>query len=354
MKAPNTVLKRFEKYTPQVDAEIKKILAKQPRYEMYAMMEYFFGYRNEELKKINNYGGKHFRSGISLLLADFYKTSKKTIEAATAIEIFHNFTLIHDDIADCDPIRRGRPSVWKLWGINHGINTGDAQLVLANLELISGQKNYKKSTGNVIEYLNQRFLEVAEGQFLDFNLADNSIQDKNVNADSYLKMITKKSGVLVGASARVAGMIAGLGEKECSHLWEYGVNLGIAYQLHDDLASIWGNIEETGKVEEKDIEERKKTLPIIYAFSQLSQSKRKKFIEIYDQKENLSHDQISEIKNMLSEEDAHEYVWKQIQKYLEKSKNAIDSLSIKTTEKELLHQINSALIPANKCWESND
>ncbi len=352
MNTPKEVLKIFEKYTPQVDAEIKKLLASQEKLDMYKMMSYFFGYTDENFRKIAGYGGKHFRSGICLLLSEFYGVSSKALEAATALEIFHNFTLIHDDIEDCDPIRRGRPTVWKIWGINHGINSGDAQLILANHELLKSQKYFKKGSQEFIEFVNGKFLEVAEGQFLDFTLSDSSIKDSYVSEAQYLKMITKKSGVLVATAAKMAGMIAGKSTKECEALWDYGLNLGLAYQLNDDLVSIWGNIEDTGKVEEKDIEERKKTLPIIYAFSELTGSTKKLFADIYDQKDNLTHDEISQIKNLLSEKAAHEYVWKRIQTYLKKSSTAIEKLSLTKKQKVLLSNINRALIPDTKMWDA--
>lgn len=352
MNTPKEVLKIFEKYTPQVDAEIKKLLASQEKLDMYKMMSYFFGYTDENFRKITSYGGKHFRSGICLLLSEFYGASSKALEAATALEIFHNFTLIHDDIEDCDPIRRGRPTVWKIWGINHGINSGDAQLILANQELLKNQKYFKKGSQKFIEFVNGKFLEVTEGQFLDFTLSDSSIKDPYVSETQYLKMITKKSGVLVATAAKMAGMLAGKSAAECEALWDYGLNLGLAYQLNDDLVSIWGNIEDTGKVEEKDIEERKKTLPIIYAFSELTGSTKKLFADIYDQKDNLTHDEISQIKNLLSEKAAHEYVWKRIQTYLKKSSTAIEKLSLTKKQKVLLSNINRALIPDTEMWDA--
>ena len=151
-------------------------------------------------------------------------------------------------------MRRGRPTVWKKWDIKHAINSGDAQLILAHQELMHGADNYKDAVEPLIPFVNDTFLRVAEGQFLDFTLADLSINDPFVTVENYLKMIGRKSAVLVGASAKLAGLVAGKSKEECDALWDYGYNLGMAYQLNDDLLSIWGTAEETGKIVEGKLE----------------------------------------------------------------------------------------------------
>jgi len=352
MEKPKEILEIFKNYTPSVDKEIKLLLTRGRNLPIYDMMSYFLGYLDENFKKVKGYGGKHFRSGLCLLLSDFYGKKENALEVATSIEVFHNFTLIHDDIEDCDPMRRGRPTVWKLWGINHGINTGDAQLVLANIELSKAVKKYPKVGLISQEFLNERYLEVAEGQYLDFVLSEKSISDSFITEKNYMEMITKKSGVLVGTAAKTAGIITNQNKKECNLLWEYGLNLGLAYQLNDDLISIWGRAEKTGKVEAKDIEERKKTLPVIYLYQNLDEKLKNKFAKIYDSEGILSHDEISEVKSLLSENLAHDYVWAKIRKYLEKSEKAIQALSITENQKNTLVLINKALIPDMKWWNA--
>ena len=172
MKKPENVLKIFEKYTPLVDGEIKRLISGQEKYEMYDMLSYFFGYLNEDLKPEEGYGGKRFRPGITLLISDFYGTAAKALCPACAVEIFHNFTLIHDDIEDNDPIRRGRPTVWKKWGVAHAINAGDAQLVLALTEVLNDTKLSADKKAKIMSFLNEIYVKVMEGQFLDFTLAE--------------------------------------------------------------------------------------------------------------------------------------------------------------------------------------
>lgn len=352
MEKSKEVLGIFEKYTPLVDAEIKELLSARENFEIYDMMRYFFGYLDEDLKEAEGYGGKRFRPGIALLLADFYGTSDKALEVATAIEVFHNFTLIHDDIEDNDPMRRGRPTVWKKWGVAHGINAGDAQLVLAYSELEKGEPNYGSSFEPIRPFLNNVFMQVTEGQFLDFTLAEKTISDPFVTEENYLDMIKRKSGVLVAASARVAGMVAGKTKEECELLWQYGLNLGLAYQLNDDLVSIWGDFEHTGKVELNDLKEKKKTLPILFLYQKLDEDLKLKFTEIYDKSGELSEKEVAVVKEMLSENEAHKYTWEKIEKYLNLSNEAIAKLSINDTDKETLKQISAALIPDMKWWNA--
>ncbi len=351
MEKPDKVLSIFEKYTPLVDDEIKSLLRVQDDLLMYDMMNYFFGYLDDDLKPAGNYGGKRFRPGITLLCADFFGKMQETLGAAAAIEIFHNFTLMHDDIEDNDPIRRGRSSVWKKWGINHGINTGDAQLILSQIELTKTYRNNPKLYVTLSEFLNDVYKQVAEGQFLDFSLSEQGIGGNLVTEKEYLRMIMLKSAVLVAASAKVSGIIAGANQEDQENLWQYGLNLGFAYQLNDDLASIWGKAGTTGKVEAKDLEERKKTLPIIYLYEKLNDKARDRFANLYNKPGQLTHDEISEIKSLLDEKDADEYVWEKIQSYLSNSEKAIKGLNISEANKQILLDINSALIPDLKMWD---
>jgi geranylgeranyl pyrophosphate synthase len=344
MKKPTEVLSIFENYTSKVDQEIETLLKSQKNLKMYDMMSYFFGYKDEELKDVKSYAGKRFRSGLCLILAHMYEVSEKALEVASAIEVFHNFTLIHDDIEDNDPLRRGRPTVWKLWGLNHGINTGDAQLILANLELIKGiSKN--NLNPEIQTFLNEKFLEVIEGQFMDFTLTDLSISDKLVTVDNYLEMIKNKSSVLIGAATKAAGLVAALSEKEIESLWNYGLNLGFAYQICDDIVSIWGEPNMTGKISYNDIREKKKTLPILHMYNSLDDEKKAKFKTIYDKYENLTEDEIEYVKQLLDETNSYDYAWSVLEEHCKISAAAINSLTLAKEHKDKLIEINKALLP---------
>lgn len=351
MNKPEAVLEIFRKYVPIVDREIGALLSSYDL-EMYRYMEYFLGYCDEKLKKEKNYAGKRFRSGACLLLADYYGTLDKTVPVAASIEIFHNFTLIHDDIEDNDDLRRGRSTVWKLWGENQAINTGDAQLALCYLELLNYLKDNPKEGLKIQKLLYENYLAVAEGQHMDLKLAETKIGDKYVSVDNYMDMIYKKSATLVAVSTMAAGVVAGRTDEECQSLWEYGLNLGLAYQLSDDLISIWGKAENTGKAEAKDLVEKKKTLPIIYLYNELSADKKEKFSTIYNKKAPLGKDDVLVVKRMLSEDRAHDYVWKIMKEKIELSNKAIEKLTLSSEQKQMLLNINKALIPNMKWWNA--
>ena len=155
--APALCLKALEHATKGVDQRLKKILKARthgPAAEMYSMLAYFLGFLDEHLKPASG-SGKRLRPGLCLLIAEGYGARTKAFNAALAIELFHNFTLIHDDVEDRDEVRRNRPTVWKLWGINHAINSGDAQsLLVSELALQAGEK--------IAPVLMKAFIEVIE------------------------------------------------------------------------------------------------------------------------------------------------------------------------------------------------
>ena len=160
-------------------------------YALYGMMRYFMGYTDESFKVNTQPVGKRIRPGLLLLIANSYGILEEAFPAALSIELFHNFTLIHDDIADHDELRRGKPTVWKLWGVDHAMNTGDAQLVLALRALDEPTKVSPDRSATLRIRLLDRYLEVIEGQYLDFTLAVARLNDSSVTEEAYLTM-TKK------------------------------------------------------------------------------------------------------------------------------------------------------------------
>lgn len=375
METSDKIKSLFGPYNNEVEQEIKKLLSEQSDFLMYDMMRYFFGFLDENLQPVDNYGGKRFRPGLCLMLSEMYGKRLEALETAAAIEIYHNFTLIHDDIEDNDPLRRGRPTVWKLWGINHGINTGDAQLVLANLELSKIRERDAAIFPVIHGFLNKTFLEVVEGQFLDFTLADLPLDDKFVSEENYLMMIRNKTSVLVGAAAKAAGIISGVGVEEQEALWEYGVNLGLAFQLQDDLLSIWSdskpaggikavNIyedkktlpvlklydtsEQTGKIKANDIYEKKKTLPILRLYEKLDSGDGDELARIYNKKDRLADAEVSRIIGWLDSVDSYSYTNDMMNHYRDKAKEPINRLSIKDEDKRKLLEVIDALLPNQK------
>lgn len=345
MQQPSTVLDIFKDYSFVIEDEISKLLQEQKAYQMYGMMEYFFGFKDENLNHKKVYGGKRFRSGLCLLVADMYGNMKKVIEMAASIEIFHNFTLIHDDIIDNDPLRRGRKTIWKIWGINHAINTGDAQFLLSQIETNNAIEKYGKPAVEAQKFLQKMYLEIVEGQYLDIYLTDIQINHKDVTEENYLQMIKNKTSVIIGGASKVAGIMTGINENEIEELWNYGVNLGIAYQLCDDLVSIWASEEFTGKISANDLREKKKTLPMIYLYQNSSIENKKIIEKIYNKDGKISENEINILVDLLDNSGAYDYTWNKLNEFMCASFDSIEKLSISRENKDKLIEINKALLP---------
>lgn len=353
MNTPDDILKLLKKYNHTVEAEIDAFLkngrkgAKGSVSDMYGMMRYFMGFTDEKFTGLKVYGGKRFRSGLCLLIADLYKNDKgKKVaqKGAASLELFHNFSLIHDDIVDKDPLRRGRPTVWKLWGTDYAINTGDAQLILSQMKALESCKTDSKRGVEMSRFLLKKYLEVIEGQHLDFFLTALKIGDERVDEKSHYEMIGKKTAVLIGAAAQTAGIACGKSAKEQALLWKFGYSLGMAYQLNDDIVSIWGAPEITGKISFNDLREKKKTLPVIYTFARLSEQEKKEFEAIYDKEASLNEEDLKKILAYLESAGVHDYARKQVLSHLKRAEKAIAELSVSKEGKETLLSLSTMLL----------
>jgi geranylgeranyl diphosphate synthase, type I len=321
-------------YTERITQELDRFLP--DTLPMYGMLRYFSGFADETLAPTSVYGGKRFRSALTLMLADRYGALEHAVPAALSIEIFHNFTLIHDDIVDNDAMRRGRPTVWKLWGVPHAINSGDAQLVLAYRALEGAFKQHPDRGAKAQAFLSARYLEVAEGQYLDFTMTDLPLGDARVTSEAYFEMIRKKTSVLVGAAAKVAGIMAGVSEAECDALYAYGEHLGLAVQLNDDLLSIWGEEARTGKRAFGDIKERKKTLPVIWALEHADTKVKEMLRTAYAGTAPLSDREAEALAQSLESAGAKDAIKEEIQKHLSLAAAAAGSLSLPEEAKQAL------------------
>jgi geranylgeranyl diphosphate synthase type I len=182
-------------------------------------------------------------------------------DAAAAVELVHNFSLIHDDIQDRSALRRHRPTLWSLWGMPQGINAGDALFALAQIVIVRGGTPL---AAEMAAELNATTLLLAEGQFLDIELQQG---DAPASQSAYESMITRKTGVLFASACRLGAIAAGAPGAVCDMYAAYGLELGVAFQEQDDLLGVWGRSSETGKPEAADIVERKRGLPAAMALS---------------------------------------------------------------------------------------
>ncbi|UCF62409.1 MAG: polyprenyl synthetase family protein [Anaerolineaceae bacterium] len=227
--------------------------------ELRKMIDYHMGWLNDGQSR-----GKRIRPLIALLCcAAAGGDWENILPAASAIELIHSFTLVHDDIEDHSDTRRGRATLWKLWGVPQAINTGDSLFIISRLTTHRlAEKGINPQLILEAQYtLDQACLQLTQGQHLDLSF---ETQDK-VTVDDYFEMIEGKTSALITASSTIGAQLAGAPESIIEKYRTFGHHLGLAFQVQDDILGIWGDPEKTGKPASDDLRQRKKTLPTLYA-----------------------------------------------------------------------------------------
>lgn len=206
-------------------------------------------------------GGKRLRPTLLLMAADaFGGDPDKAVDAAAGIEMFHNFTLLHDDVMDNSDMRRGRPAVHAKWNANTAILSGDTMLTLAT-ELVAHVPD--DILRSVLGTFNSQALRVYEGQCLDMGFEDT----EDVNLEEYIEMIRCKTGALLGGAAKIGALIGGASAEDAERMYDFGMMLGVAFQIEDDYLDTFGNADTFGKPIGGDINNNKKTFLTVKALS---------------------------------------------------------------------------------------
>lgn len=268
----------FRRYLGPLEAELRSVLGDNGS-PLYTMMRYHLGWVDAAGKPQPS-PGKMSRPTLCLLACEAAGGDwRSALPAAAAVELIHNFSLIHDDIQDGSWERRRRPTVWKVWGEPQAINAGDAMYVLAQLALF--RLDQKKVTLPKIiavsKRLSQASLQLCEGQYLDIEFE----RHLDISVDRYLDMIDKKTAALFATALYFGALLGTDREDQVASLTSFGRNLGLAYQVQNDLQGIWGE-EESGKAAPcTDIRSRKKTLPIVYTLRTAAGADREALVGIY-------------------------------------------------------------------------
>ena len=262
----------------------------------------------EPIDYILGLGGKRMRPILVLMAYQLFDENiEKAISPALAIEVFHNFTLLHDDIMDNAPLRRGRKTVHKKWNNNVAILSGDTMLVQA-FQLISEVDN--TIVKQILAVFSKAAIEVCEGQQWDMDFENRS----NVSISDYIKMIEHKTAVLLGAALQIGGIIGGGTITEQKHLYAFGRDLGIAFQLKDDLLDAFGDAETFGKQIGGDIMANKKTYLYLKAL-ELSDKEQRKNLEQYFSTNDTSELKVNTVKNIFLNLDIPELTANLISEY---------------------------------------
>jgi geranylgeranyl diphosphate synthase type I len=264
----NMLLEEFNRRVlPAIETELQQVVQRieSPGMEpLHHMVAYHMGWDGE--KAGPNTRGKRIRPLLVLLSAHAAGGSwEAALPAAAAVELVHNFSLIHDDIEDNSPLRRGRKTVWTIWGVPQAINVGDALYSLAHLAILRLEETTAVETAlKAARILQETCLKLTKGQYLDMAFEKRD----HVSLDEYWSMVDGKTAALLAACTELGALCAKASQPTCLNYQEFGHSLGLAFQAQDDLLGIWGDAALTGKSTESDLITAKKSLPTLFGISQ--------------------------------------------------------------------------------------
>ncbi|MFZ0491294.1 MAG: polyprenyl synthetase family protein [Salegentibacter sp.] len=292
----------------------------------------------EPMKYILDLGGKRLRPVLVLMAAEIFDAGhEEALDAALAIEIFHNFSLVHDDIMDDAPLRRGRETVHERWDLNTGILSGDAMLIMA-------YQLFEKYEGETFRELAKLFsktaMQVCEGQQYDMDFETR----EDVTIEDYLKMIEYKTAVLVGASLKMGAIVAGAEKSNRDAIYEFGRLLGIAFQLQDDYLDAFGNPETFGKQSGGDIIENKKTFLYLKSLETSDRSEAQQLEHLYSINPAENSEKIEAVKSLFVSSGAAELTRGEIEKYTRQAFQVLEGIGISEEKKQLLRNFGESLM----------
>ncbi|MDP2729447.1 MAG: polyprenyl synthetase family protein [Dehalococcoidales bacterium] len=328
----------FERYAAEIKAELQLVLAEREA-PLYDIMRYHFGWVDERGNPRQGTTGKALRPTLCLLTCEAVGGDyRRALPAAITIELVHNFSLILDDIQDDDRERRHSPTVWSIWGKPQAINVGTAMRLMANLALSRLEKcGVSMEKQLAIQHLiDEATLSLLEGQFLDISYESHF----DIEVTDYLSMIEGKTAALIACSLEVGALLGTDDQEMAKHFREIGKNLGLAFQIRDDILGIWGEEEKTGKPLGSDIRHRKRTFPIVYILEKAGNRLRQELVDVYQNGE-VGSDGIATVLTILESANAQFQAQKMAEKYCSKALKAIDSLallpSVSSDLKEVAH-----------------
>tara|TARA_R110000744_G_scaffold298366_3_gene408050 strand:+ start:320 stop:1303 length:984 start_codon:yes stop_codon:yes gene_type:complete len=292
----------------------------------------------EPVQYILGLGGKRLRPILTLMTAEvFGGKAKDAMDAALAVEMFHNFSLVHDDIMDDAPLRRGKTTVHEKWDVNTGILSGDAMLILSYQFF----ESYPAETYvELTKLFSKTALEVCEGQQYD---VDFETRD-DVTIPEYLKMIEYKTSVLVAAAMKMGAIVAKASPKDADAIYEFGRNLGIAFQLQDDYLDAFGDPKTFGKQVGGDIMENKKTYLYLKSLENASKDDQDGLLHLYSIKPEDSTAKVEAVKTIFKESGAVEETKKAIKNFTQKAFDALSETGLPEKNKALLKQFGKSLM----------
>lgn len=336
-------------YIQRVESQMQEMIqVSHPVLEpFYGMMNYHLGWMDKDLQPAKLASGKRFRPLLCLLTCQAVGGDvEQAVPAAAALELIHNFSLIHDDIEDASPLRRHRETIWHIWGVPQAINVGDGMLMLSHLALQPLRDRGIEPTMvlDIIKLLDETCLRLCQGQYLDLAFEER----ESVTVEEYLLMIGGKTASLVAASTQIGAMVVTEDAAIVDQARVFGRELGLAFQMVDDILGIWGDPDVTGKSAASDILSRKKTLPILYAWEELERGEAEdrllstRLHEMYGRAS--GEPPVHQVLEILEQAGARDYVQERATMHTEKALAALRSAAEPSTVTEQLEMMATSFL----------
>lgn len=327
---------KIEEYQSLIDRALREALQVERRSlaAHHGMMHYHLGWVDREFQPGSGRAGKRLRPTLCLLACEAAGGGvAMALPAAAAIEILHNFSLVHDDVEDNSGTRRGHEAVWAVWGVPQAVNVGDALFALAHRTLGRLGEEAGFPAGLVLRAIrafDETCVALTEGQFLDMSFETHP----TITIEQYLEMIEGKTAALIGLSAQLGALMARCPEHVVQRLQEFGRKLGMAFQIEDDILGIWGDEAKTGKSAASDLLERKKTLPIIYG---LESAWGNQLMDVYEQPR-LTPGDLDTVLRLLDRANARTQTEKMANAYLDEALEALRDSGLGARAQVLLQE----------------
>ncbi len=295
----------------------------------------------EPIHYIIGLGGKRMRPLLTLMAAEVFNVDyEKALPAALAVEMFHNFSLVHDDIMDDAPLRRGHETVHEKWNTNTAILSGDAMLILAYQYF----EQYEPAVfRDLAKLFSKTAIEVCEGQQLDVDFETR----EDVTIPEYLKMIEYKTAVLVGAAMKMGAIIAETSKENCQLIYDFGLNLGLAFQLQDDYLDAFGDPETFGKQVGGDIIENKKTYLYLKAMEFSNEEEAQQLLHLYSIHPADNSDKIDSVKRIFEQSGASAATRDAIEEYTLMAFETLSKMEMDADKKQILENFGKKLMQRN-------
>ena len=283
-------------------------------------------------------GGKRIRPVLMLMAYNLYHEDVEAIyNPAIGIEVYHNYTLLHDDVMDRADVRRGKPTVHKKWNDNVAILSGDAMLVLAYQYMAAVEPEYLK---RVLDLFNETSLEICEGQQMDMDFESR----RDVSEDEYIEMIRLKTGVLLAASLQLGALLGGASASDMENLYDFGMQIGVAFQLQDDLLDVYGDPLVFGKKTGGDILCNKKTYMLIKAWERADQRQRSVLNHWLEAVDYVPEEKIAAVKAVYDELNIRALCKEKMNEYYALAMTNLEKVSVERVKKEELVNMAKSLM----------